>query len=469
MRNNKAILDEAARSVRRTFIGSVAGSVTMLAVVGAAGAYGMPEKLTAQALSAAMAKLNFKFAPQADHAEVLIERPVRVAENTKPMAGSPVTDVTPEDVAPVTAKVAVPIAPEAPAVRTMPQVEPAEIAAPAAPPVAVAPVAAAPIVAEPAVAKPPVTKSAVAETVVAKTIAAEPAPATTASLTPIVHERPLIPAPMVFEAPKAADAQVLTEVPNAELVVTPPAPPAPVAPKPSEKPVAAPATPVRQASLAPEPVAAEPAAEFPKSVMLRLPVPKPPLTPAQRLELQGKDYDKAEKCLAQAVYFEARNEPARGQQAVAQVVLNRVFSPYYPKDVCSVVYQNAHRHLSCQFTFACDGKPELVNERGAWARANRVAKQTLDAKVWLPEVNKATHYHAAYVRPNWIRDMKVMVRYGLHTFYRPRNWGDGSNEAHWGTAANSVKPAAVAAKPVAAAAASRKMAPRRAYARYTRA
>ena len=194
--------------------------------------------------------------------------------------------------------------------------------------------------------------------------------------------------------------------------------------------------------------------------------PKPPLSPAQRLELQGKDYDKAEKCLAQAIYFEARNEPARGQQAVAQVVLNRVFSPYYPKDVCSVVYQNAHRHLSCQFTFACDGKPEAINERGAWARANRIAKQTLDAKVWLPEVNKATHYHAAYVRPNWIRDMKVMVRYGLHTFYRPRNWGDGSNEAHWGTAANSVKPSAVAAKPAGRRSRRRKTAPRRAYARY---
>ena len=62
-------------------------------------------------------------------------------------------------------------------------------------------------------------------------------------------------------------------------------------------------------------------------------------------------------------------------------------------------------------------------------------------------MNKATHYHASYVRPNWIRDMKVMVRYGLHTFYRPRNWGDGSDEAHWGTAANSAKPAAVT-KPV---------------------
>ena len=165
--------------------------------------------------------------------------------------------------------------------------------------------------------------------------------------------------------------------------------------------------------------------------------------------MQGKDYDKAEKCLAQAIYFEARNEPARGQQAVAQVVLNRVFSPYYPKDVCSVVYQNAHRHLSCQFTFACDGKPESVNERGAWARANRIAKQTLDAKVWLPEVNKATHYHAAYVRPNWIRDMKVMVRYGLHTFYRPRNWGDGSERGALGHGVEFREAvAAVAAKPV---------------------
>jgi len=79
--------------------------------------------------------------------------------------------------------------------------------------------------------------------------------------------------------------------------------------------------------------------------MIALPLPKPPLSPAQRLELQGKEYDKAEKCLAQAIYFEARNEPARGQQAVAQVVLNRVFSPYYPKDVCSVVYQGMSRSM----------------------------------------------------------------------------------------------------------------------------
>jgi spore germination cell wall hydrolase CwlJ-like protein len=167
--------------------------------------------------------------------------------------------------------------------------------------------------------------------------------------------------------------------------------------------------------------------------MVYLPLPKPPMSPAQLLELHDTEYDKAQKCLAQAIYFESRAEPVRGQQAVAQVVLNRVFSPYYPKDVCSVVYQNAHRHLSCQFTFACDGKPEAINERGAWARANRIARQALDAKVWLPEVAKATHYHATYVRPNWISDMKMLVKTGVHIFYRPRNWGDGAKEQGWGT------------------------------------
>jgi spore germination cell wall hydrolase CwlJ-like protein len=449
MRNNKAILDEAARSVRRTFVGSVAGSIGMLAVVGAAGAYGMPEKLTTQALSAAMTKLNMKFLKM-EHAAPATERPVQIADNVKLRAMSPVSDIGPEDTI----------------VRAVPQ-------------------------AVTEVAPPAVAPAAQNTSVVAKTLPAiqaapgrnpftandpEPAPAVTASLMPHAlpepaEERPLLSAPMVFEAPKPADAQVLTAMPKTEVIVAAPPAVALEAPKQVEKPVLV-AAPVRQASLAAEPAASE----FPKSVMIQLPIPKPPLSPAQRLELAGKEYDKAEKCLAQAIYFEARNEPARGQQAVAQVVLNRVFSPYYPKDVCSVVYQNAHRHLSCQFTFACDGKPESVSERGAWARASRIAKQTLDAKVWLPEVNKATHYHAAYVRPNWIRDMKVMVRYGLHTFYRPRNWGDGSNEAQWGTASNSVKPtvvvaakaAATPAKPVAAA---KKIAPasRKAYARYTRA
>lgn len=159
-----------------------------------------------------------------------------------------------------------------------------------------------------------------------------------------------------------------------------------------------------------------------------------PASPSQRLGLSGKSREKSEKCLANAVYFEARGEPVRGQIAVAQVVLNRVFSPFYPNDVCGVVYQNANRHLSCQFTFACDGIPEVVTEPDAWVRAKRIAKDILDGKLWMPEVAKSTHYHASWVHPSWVNEMNKIYRLGVHTFYRPRNWGDGSGEPSWGDA-----------------------------------
>src|SRR5581483_9161443 len=72
-----------------------------------------------------------------------------------------------------------------------------------------------------------------------------------------------------------------------------------------------------------------------------------PKSPAERLALSGPAFEKAVKCLAEAVYFEARGEAVRGQIAVAQVVMNRAFSGYYPNTVCGVVYQNKHRHSGC--------------------------------------------------------------------------------------------------------------------------
>lgn len=159
-----------------------------------------------------------------------------------------------------------------------------------------------------------------------------------------------------------------------------------------------------------------------------------PHSPAERLGLDGASRAKAEKCLANAVYFESRGEPVRGQIAVAQVVMNRVFSPFYPKTVCEVVYQNAHRHNSCQFTFACDGIPDIVTEPDAWERAKRIARDMLDGKLWMPEVAKSTHYHAYWVHPSWVGEMKKLYSLGVHSFYRPRNWGDGSDEPTWGDA-----------------------------------
>jgi spore germination cell wall hydrolase CwlJ-like protein len=163
-------------------------------------------------------------------------------------------------------------------------------------------------------------------------------------------------------------------------------------------------------------------------------------TPAERLGLfDPKSRAKQEKCLAEAVYFESRGEAVRGQIAVAQVVLNRAFSGFYPVTVCGVVYQNKHRHLACQFTFACDNVADVVREPGMWDRARKIARAMLDGQLWLPEVAKSTHYHAYWVHPSWVHEMKKMYRFGVHTFYRPRAWGDGSEAPSWGSRAQTAE------------------------------
>jgi hypothetical protein len=199
-----------------------------------------------------------------------------------------------------------------------------------------------------------------------------------------------------------------------------------------------PAAPLQVASLDTTDVASESSQSF-TSISLPerlavLPPPAPgvpPPSPIERLHLTGKTLARAERCLANAIYFEARDQPYKGQVAVAQVVMNRVFSGFYPEDVCGVIYQNADRHLACQFTFACDGKRKVINERGAWARANRIARETLAGKLYESAVGTATHYHALYVHPYWTRQMHKLVRYGIHSFYRPIAWGSGADEPVW--------------------------------------
>jgi spore germination cell wall hydrolase CwlJ-like protein len=161
-----------------------------------------------------------------------------------------------------------------------------------------------------------------------------------------------------------------------------------------------------------------------------------PKSPAELLDLTGSARAKHERCLADAIYFEARGEPVRGQMAVAQVVINRVFSRYYPDNVCGVVYQSSRRHrrVRCQFSFTCDGIPDRITEPDAWDRARRLARDALDGNFWLNDIGKATHYHARWVHPRWVREMRRLDRIGVHTFYRPRRWGDGDGAPVWGDA-----------------------------------
>lgn len=133
--------------------------------------------------------------------------------------------------------------------------------------------------------------------------------------------------------------------------------------------------------------------------------------------------DKELWCLATAIYFEARGESYRGQVAVAQVVLNRVKDRRYPDTICGVVFQNQSRRNSCQFSFACDGIPETINDRQSWAQAEDIAKRFTAGELYLTEVANATHYHATYVRPAWAPRMTKVTQIGLHIFYKfKRGW-----------------------------------------------
>ncbi|WEK03024.1 MAG: cell wall hydrolase [Candidatus Devosia phytovorans] len=128
--------------------------------------------------------------------------------------------------------------------------------------------------------------------------------------------------------------------------------------------------------------------------------------------------DKELWCLATAIYFEARGESYRGQVAVAQVVLNRVKDHRYPSTICGVVYQNQQRRNSCQFSFACDGIPEVINDQKSWAQAEDISNRIVAGELYLTEVGDATHYHATYVRPAWAPRMNKVTQIGLHVFYK---------------------------------------------------
>ncbi|NJC05715.1 spore germination cell wall hydrolase CwlJ-like protein [Sphingomonas kaistensis] len=124
----------------------------------------------------------------------------------------------------------------------------------------------------------------------------------------------------------------------------------------------------------------------------------------------------AEKCLAQAVYYEAGSESEEGQRAVAQVVLNRVRHAAFPNSVCGVVYQGSERTTGCQFTFTCDGSLARVPSRFGWERAMGIARRALAGEVYAP-VGHATHYHANYVLPYWASSVAMVGQVGTHIFY----------------------------------------------------
>jgi spore germination cell wall hydrolase CwlJ-like protein len=185
----------------------------------------------------------------------------------------------------------------------------------------------------------------------------------------------------------------------------------------STTPAAASSTPIEIVAFGALPGAATLAGKSDPNVSI---VPKNPDQPNYAALVDQDQQAREGRCLAQAVYFEARSEPESGQAAVAQVVLNRVASGLYPSTICGVVFQNHTWHDACQFSFTCDGHSLRINEPEAWRTATRIANDVLNGTTYVAGVGGATHYHANYVRPRWARYLKKMDVIGHHIFYELR-------------------------------------------------
>ncbi|BBF69184.1 cell wall hydrolase [Sphingomonas bisphenolicum] len=156
-----------------------------------------------------------------------------------------------------------------------------------------------------------------------------------------------------------------------------------------------------------------------------IPFSRDPNPAARPFRFSGSETDlaRATDCLAAAEIFEAGDD-AVGEQAVAQVVLNRVRHPAFPKTVCGVVFQGQERRTGCQFTFSCDGALTRTPGEAAWGRAREIARAALAGKVYKP-VGHATHYHTDWVVPYWSGSLDKIAAVGTHLFFRWRGW--------WGT------------------------------------
>ncbi|HEY0628425.1 MAG TPA: cell wall hydrolase [Sphingomicrobium sp.] len=162
-----------------------------------------------------------------------------------------------------------------------------------------------------------------------------------------------------------------------------------------------------------------------KLINASLPFSTAPLSASRPFDLSASDpldRRRALLCLTQAIYYEAGYEPLQGRRAVAQVVLNRMRHPAFPKSICGVVYQGS-REPVCQFSFVCDGSLYRRPELGAWKQAEAIAASALDGFVE-KSVGAATHYHADYVAPYWAPRLAKLAQIGAHIFYRwPGSWG----------------------------------------------
>ena len=96
------------------------------------------------------------------------------------------------------------------------------------------------------------------------------------------------------------------------------------------------------------------------------------------VEIAGARLAAESQCLAEAMYYEARGEGLDGQEAVAEVVLQRTRNRNYGSTVCAVVYEGVEPgRLDCQFSFACNGSLKSAKEESIWVETKLLAEKIM--------------------------------------------------------------------------------------------
>jgi len=158
-----------------------------------------------------------------------------------------------------------------------------------------------------------------------------------------------------------------------------------------------------------------------------------PVANANELTKDERDafFQQEAYCLAQNVYFEARNQPAAGQMAVMSVTLNRVNDDRFPNTVCGVVYEGPTRpswkgtgemipiRHKCQFSWYCDGKSDEIKNKDTFEEILLLSELVISGTMSIMDITEgATHYHADYVRPAWAETKTKTIEIEDHIFYR---------------------------------------------------
>ena len=116
------------------------------------------------------------------------------------------------------------------------------------------------------------------------------------------------------------------------------------------------------------------------------------------------------KCLAGAIYFEARSEVPQGQLAVGRVIVARTHSGRFPSTLCGVVLQPS------QFSFVRHHAiPAVDADSPQWQHAVAVAKIAL-AGSWQSPAEGALYFHSRHVAPAWHKH--AIARIETHIFYQ---------------------------------------------------